>query len=524
MKPGKDFLFTRLAIVILSLLVFGCAKLPDNAGRTTSFAIEADENSVLQQHINKVLGPDATESRYLLLGDGLDALVARAALAQQAQKSIDAQYYLVHNDEVGALFIDQLLKAADRGIRVRLLIDDIDMADRDFGTSVLDAHPNVEVRLFNPFGRNTGRLLQFITGFGEQTRRAHNKSFTVDSLATILGGRNIGNEYFVADPGMAFIDLDVLAIGPVASLVAGSFDLYWNDDLSYPISLLVDSQPTEEQNKEKTREFKRSIAEQKDSVYVKELTQSKLAMALKGYEAKMVSGKGKGHVVYDHPDKLESYSKDSDLMIKDLLPYLNNTEKELLILSPYFIPGKKGVAFFKKLRDRGVRVVILTNALSSTDVSVVHAGYAKYRRRLLMMGVELYELNRNLADISNDKEKWEFYQSKASLHAKCFVIDRRTTFIGSLNLDARSVIQNTEIGVVIESDKIAQGVASFFDNELEDLAFKLDLTPGYEGSEYIVWHGWVDGEQRTLKAEPYTSFWQRLTVGLMRILPIESQL
>jgi len=227
-------------------------------------------------------------------------------------------------------------------------------------------------------------------------------------------------------------------------------------------------------------------------------------------------------VVWDHPSKLADYDEDSDMMLADLMPYLNNTEKELLILSPYFVPGKGGVAFFKKLRDKGVRGVVLTNSLSSTDVSVVHAGYAKYRKKLLGMGVELYELNRNLPENRSNKA-WKFYQSKASLHAKCFVIDRTKTFIGSLNLDPRSVIHNTEIGVVIESEEIAGKLASFMDNELEKLAFRLELTSD-SGSKQIVWHGAVEGKQTTLSTEPYTDFWQRFTVGLMRLLPIESQL
>ncbi len=509
-------------ILVCAMLLTGCAKLPDNYERTTSFAFEPDAESKLYETAVKVVGPDLKESAYLLLGNGLDAFVARAVLARVAEKSIDAQYYLLHNDVVGKLFINELLEAADRGVRVRLLVDDMDMEGREFGTAVLDSHPNIEVRLFNPFGRNTGRFLQFITGFGEQTRRAHNKSFTVDSIATIIGGRNIGNEYFVADPGMAFVDLDVMAIGPAATLVNGSFDIYWNHELSYPISLFVDSPPTPEQVAERTRAFKDFIAEQKDSVYMQELQHSNLATSLHEYSVELLPGKG--HVVWDNPSKLASYDEDSDMMLRDLVPYLNSVEKELLIISPYFVPGKKGTAFFKKLRDRGVRVAVLTNALSSTDVAVVHAGYANYREKLLDMGVELYELNRDLPDNDRSYKDWKFYQSKASLHAKCFIIDRQKTFIGSLNLDPRSVIHNTEIGIVIDSEEIADKITSFMDEEMEELAFRLELVPGSAGTKHILWHGIVDGEQKTLTTEPYSGFWQRFTVGLMRLLPIESQL
>ncbi len=509
-------------ILVFTVFLAGCAELPENYERTTTFAFHPDEKTKLYQAAVKAVGPELDGSAYLLLGNGLDAFVARAVLAQYAEKSIDAQYYLLHNDVVGKLFIDQLLKAADRGVRVRLLVDDMDMDGRDFGTAVLDSHPNIEVRLFNPFGRNTGRFLQFITGFGEQTRRAHNKSFTVDSIATIIGGRNIGNEYFVADPGMAFIDLDVMAIGPAATLVDGAFDIYWNHELSYPISLLVDTLPTPEQVAERIKAFKDFIAEQQESVYVKELQDSKLAAALNEYSVELLPGKG--HVVWDHPSKLASYDENSDMMLRDLMPYLNSVEKELLIISPYFVPGKAGTAFFRKLRDRGVRVAILTNALSSTDVAVVHAGYANYREKLLDMGVELYELNRDLPDDGRDYTDWKFYQSKASLHAKCFIIDRQQTFIGSLNLDPRSVIHNTEIGMIIDSAEISGKITSFMDEEKEKLAFRLELAPGSAGSKYIRWHGIVDGKQTTLTREPYSGFWQRFTLGLMRLLPIESQL
>ena len=516
--------FFLVLVSAVLLLLSGCARLPDNSGRATSFALQPDENSPIYREARQALGPDPDENGYLLLGNGLDALVARALMANHAVKSIDAQYYLLHNDLVGRLFVDQLLKAADRGVRVRLLVDDMDMAGRDLGSSVLDAHPNIEVRLFNPFGRNTARIFQFISGFGTLTRRAHNKSFTVDSIATIVGGRNIGDEYFVADPEMAFLDLDVLAVGPAAALVAGSFDLYWNHELSYPLSSLIETPPTAELVKKKTAEFKDFIEQQKDTVYYKELTESRLAMALKGFKTELVKGRGKGHVVWDHPDKLLEYGDKSNLLLADLMPYLEETREELLIVSPYFVPGGAALDFFRELRDRGVRVVVLTNSLSSTDVSAVHAGYAKYRRQLLKIGVELYELNQNLAAENESNQSGKIYQSKASLHAKCFVMDRRKTFIGSLNLDPRSVIENTEIGIVIDAEEIARPLAEAINGKIDQFAFRLELKPGYENTSYLVWHGLVDGEQRTLKVEPYTGFWQRFMVSLMRLLPIESQL
>jgi putative cardiolipin synthase len=217
------------------------------------------------------------QSGFYYLANGLDAFVARAALAEAAERSIDTQYYMIHNDVVGRLFVKELFDAAERGVRVRLLLDDIDQGGRDAGMAVLDAHPNIEVRIFNPFARNVGRTGQYITGFGKQTRRAHNKSFTVDNQVTILGGRNIGDEYFNADPELAFIDVDVLSNGPVAAEVSASFDLYWNHELSYPITTLAEELPTEEQAAQLSKEFFVLVAEEQESQYMEHLRNSNLS-------------------------------------------------------------------------------------------------------------------------------------------------------------------------------------------------------------------------------------------------------
>ena len=224
----------KMIAVIFALGLGACASLPDNTGRTESHAFEDTRETILGRSADRRSQAHTGDSGFYLLGNGLDAFVARAALAYLAERSIDTQYYMIHNDVVGGLFVDQLYKAADRGVRVRLLVDDIDQGGRDIGTAILDMHPNIEVRIFNPFGRNIGRGIQFLT-----------KSCTVDNQATILGGRNIGNEYFNADPELAFLDIDVLSIGPVATEVSSSFDLYWNHELSYPISTLVEEQPTD---------------------------------------------------------------------------------------------------------------------------------------------------------------------------------------------------------------------------------------------------------------------------------------
>lgn len=520
----KTSLLHILLYLVVALSIGACANLPDNFGNKTTFALTQSEATPLGELWDRQLSDHPRESAFLPLVDGLDAFSARAALAYQAEKTIDAQYYLLHNDTVGALFIDMLYRAANRGVRVRLLLDDMDLEGRDFDLAVLDGHENIEVRIFNPFGRNTGRTSQFLTGFGKQTRRSHNKSFTVDNIATIVGGRNIGNEYFVADPTLAFLDLDVLGVGPVAQEVSGSFDQYWNDPLSFPVALLADRIPTTEEREAVITKFNSFIDEQRGSIYLKNLKESNLVHSIKEGSLKFIWGAS--IIVADSPNKLRtSIDDDTYHLSKKLVPYLNNIKSELLILTPYFIPGDSGVAYFQSLRERGVRVKVLTNSLSSTDVPIVHSGYAKYRRALLRMGVDLYELNRNFDkdEVKNQKES-KFYQSKSSLHAKAFVIDGKYIFIGSLNLDPRSVIQNTEIGVMFEARGLAEDFSQSFDENMKKGAFKLGLRKGKDGHERMFWSGRVDSEVIELFSEPHTSFWERFRAGLLRLIPAESQL
>jgi putative cardiolipin synthase len=517
--------FSR-ALVLLGLLALGgCASLPDNSDRTESLHYTDTDDTPLGKLVEKRLPAHAEgQSGYLLLPDGLDAFVARAVLAQLAERSIDAQYYMWHGDEVGQLLSHQMLMAAGRGVRVRLLIDDIDEGGRDKMIAVFDRHPNIEVRIFNPFARNASRTLQYVTGFGKQTRRAHNKSYTVDNQATILGGRNIGDEYFSADPDLAFADLDVVAIGPVAAAVSQSFDEYWNSPLSYPIATLLETQPTEadlQQARQRVADF---TADKKDSIYLQRLAKSDLSNSLRNHSIEYIWGEGK--VYADPPEKLSKSTADSDYrMWNEVKPYMAAAQQEVIILSPYFVPGKSGVEFLTQLPERGVRVRILTNSLASTDVGIVHAGYSRYRRDLLRAGVELYELNKITSqEERRDWSKGKIGRAKSSLHAKSFVVDRETVFIGSLNLDPRSVVQNTEIGVVIQSPEIADRMASNFDERIDEVAFRLTLEDDGQGVEQLRWHGLVDGKPTTFSSDPYTSLWQRIGVVFMRLMPIESQI
>jgi putative cardiolipin synthase len=518
--------FYRFAIALMllgSLLGYGCATLPKDFDRPESQAYTDTDNTRLGQSRRAEKAAHPGQSGFLLLGNGLDAFVARVVLAQAAERSIDVQYYLFHKDLVGALFIDQLLKAADRGVRVRLLVDDMDLGGRDLGAAALDSHPNMEVRIFNPFSRKTSRISQFVTRMGSVTRRMHNKSFTVDNQATILGGRNIGNEYFEADPALAFADLDVLVIGPAVEEVSHAFDLYWNSELAYPASVLKGQPPTTQEIEQQRKKLDEFVSQQTDSAYLSALRNSDLANKLRKNEVRF--NWGKAEVIYDLPEKIQ---KDFDATEYHLAPQLGpifaGVQKELIIFSPYFVPGKKGTAFLTQLSRRGVKVRVLTNSLASTDVGIVHSGYAKYRKALLRDGVELYEMNKRLTREQRKEKKGSHGSSKASLHAKSFVFDRQTVFIGSLNLDPRATLHNTEIGVVLDSTEIGGGMAQWFDANIGKIAFRLELQKGKDKSERIVWHGFEDGQPVEFNTDPYTGFWRRFGVGFMGILPIESQL
>ncbi|MEA3469196.1 MAG: phospholipase D family protein [Thermodesulfobacteriota bacterium] len=512
-----------LTVLCILFLAGGCASLPPNTTSHKSYALQDTTDTRLGVKYDELKKGHSDTSGFIPLGNGLDAFMARALMAQNADLTIDAQYYMIHNDLTGLLFAEQLLKAADRGVQLRILIDDMDLEGRDEGLSCIAGHPNIAVRIFNPFNRQTSRLGQLLTGFGSVTRRMHNKSFTVDNQITIVGGRNIGDEYFDADPAFAFADLDLMAIGPVVKEVSVSFDEYWNNPMAYPIDVLrpdLTHLITVEEGRKKLTE---SLTRDSVVTYKQSLANSGIVNLIQNNE--LVYTWGQGRVLSDHPDKLASYDVDPDnTLSSQLTPFLKDVDRDLLIFSPYFVPGKQGTKALGDLSKSGVRVRILTNSLASTDVGVVHAGYAKYRRALLRAGVELYEMNTVISKEQRKGKKGIHGSSKASLHAKSFVMDRAEIFVGSLNFDPRSVVENTEIGIMVSSEDLANTAAKAFDHITKVMAFRLELQTDDEGFETIIWHGMENGEKRIWQADPHTSFWQRFGIGFLSLLPIESQL
>ena len=490
---------------------------PENSNRPASYAeTDTSETSLGKEFLGqKQAHPD--QSGFVPMGNGLDAFVARAVLTLRAERTIDAQYFVLHDDLVGRSFIGLLARAADRGVRVRLLIDDYHFApQRDFDLAAFAAHPNIAIRIINPFSRGAPRAAQIISRFGSVTRRMHNKSFIADNQVAVIGGRNIGNEYFDADPDVAFGDLDVFAIGPVVQEISESFDQYWNSDITYPISKLASRLPSAEEARAIRDELDNYMAENDDSKYANALRNSDLARSFGDDSLRFLWGSAR--VIADAPEKLTESRERTDLHLsKDMSLLFERAGNEVIIFTPYFIPGDVGVEGLSKLAAKGVKVRILTNSLATNNQSVVHAHYANYRKALLKAGIEVYEAR--VQSINGEGES----KSKV-LHAKIFVFDREAVFIGSLNMDPRSWRENTEMGVVIESDELAGGIADWFDNNIEQAAYRLQLRPLQQGGETIVWEHNNDGQPIQLTNEPDTSFRERFWMGVMGLLPIESQL
>ena len=448
-----------------------------------------------------------------------EAFAARVLLARAAERSLDVQYYIWHGDTTGYLMFEEIWNAAERGVRVRLLLDDNGIAGLDSIIAALDSHPNIEVRLFNPFAQRSFKALGYVTDFSRLNRRMHNKSFTADTQATIVGGRNIGDEYFGAGEHMVFADLDVVAVGRIAGETAAAFDLYWASKSAYPAESIV-GKASPDGVQAMMAKFAAVRSSPAAVEYVEAVRSTGLIQALIARNLPLEWA----HVrlVYDDPVKTLDQAKDANLLFTKMREAIGTPARELDIISPYFVPGKKGTLALSAFPERGVQLRILTNSLAATDVGAVHAGYAKRREALLRSGAKIYELKpdytRRSGDAKDTKKPHKGGSSSASLHAKTFSVDRTHVFIGSFNLDPRSIHLNTEMGFVIESAQLADAVSSWFDRSVESAAYEVILARNGHGLEWI--ERTSQGEVY-YSTEPKTGFWKRFGVGLMSLLPIE---
>ncbi len=497
----------RWSLAITVLFVAGCS-LPSLQGRPTTLAIKDTADTRLAQGVAPLVQAHAGKTGIHPLPVAEDAFAARVLLATVAQKSIDAQYYIWHNDVTGNLLFESLWQAAERGVRVRLLLDDNNTAGLDRKIAALAAHPNIEVRLFNPLAVRSMRWTNYMFDFSRVNHRMHNKSYTVDNRVTVVGGRNVGDEYFDAGSGVAFADLDVIALGPVVDEVSDTFDLYWNSPEAYPAESIVGAGTSKDTALLKDG-FAQTHANPSAQRYLQTLRQSRLITSLT--QGDLALEWADVRLVYDEPGKMRAADRDT-LLLPRLLKAIGSPETQMDLVSPYLVPMEEGTKSFAQLVQRGVKVRILTNSLESNDVAAVHAGYAKRRKSLLAAGVQLFELRRASIPAQHDTTGG----SSAALHAKTFQIDGRRAFVGSFNFDPRSAELNTEMGFVIDSPVLARQISTFFDTQVSQISYQVQLSGG--DLEWIE-HS-ADGG-KVYRSEPGSSAFRRGSVKVLSWLPID---
>ncbi len=489
----------RLAAIAWTLFLFsGCVGLPLHVHKSDSHALSAPQTTTLgriaEQADVEHRGDGRNLSGVRLLISGDEALASLIALADRAERTLDIQYYIIHEDDSSRILLHHVRMAAERGVRVRLLVDDFNTVGEDRRFMHLGQLSHVEVRVFNPFpgGRSAlwSRILASFSDIPRINHRMHNKLFVADNALAITGGRNIGDQYFARDLHDNFIDLDVVVAGAVVPQLSASFDAFWNSRYAYPIASVAAPVPPDV--------LPRALAESAESADATWLAHDLDAGRLDLIWAPAT-------VLADRPGKISDESApDQDLTIaNDLKDLMRSAERELIVVSPYFVPGPDGVALMRDLVRRGVHVRVLTNSLASTDSPLVHNGYARYRVALLEAGVELSEVRPTLEQ--KRKRLHPFKSANASLHAKALVVDQRTVFIGSMNMDARSARTNSELGLVLRSPEIASQVTGLIDDIIADGSYRLIIDP----KGRLEWLSGEPGVEQVWHVDPETTLAQR---------------
>ncbi len=517
-----------LAGLMCVLVVAACVtgpRRPDASEypREASHAIPFDTPSALRRAMAPDYAAHPGQSGFRLLPNGEDSLRMRLALVLAAEKTLDLQYYAMHDDDAANLMLEAILLAAERGVRVRFLIDNISLNDVEKSLSLLDSNKNIQVRVFNPIATRDmglfGWMNALIVDIDKALKRMHNKALIADNQLSIIGGRNIGDEYFDARPDTNFEDMDLLSAGPITARISHSFDDYWNSDESFPIRAL--------RQRDRNPFALDKLRRQMRAAWAKEMAREKGDGMLSAVLAKQLEDGAipfhwaKAELTVDEPEKVNKDATISDSKtLSRLLDLLSTAEHEFVAVSPYFVPGERGVAALKALVDRGISVRILTNSLASTDVVAVHTGYRRYREDVVRAGVALYEFK----PVGGRPRQRLFGSSappQASLHSKMFVIDRRDVVIGSYNLDPRSTELNTEIAVVIHSKALAEEVLGIFERSISpEKSYRIVLAKGG-----VEWHGADDkGRSAVFRREPGAGIVRNAEVAVFSLLPIEDQL
>jgi len=514
-RKRRPSLNCMLALALLAS--GGCAQLQPRAELPMELATPTASSTPLDQAFERAEAGHPGESAFRLLIEGTEAFVARMQSARMAVRSVDVQTYIWHADLTGRFLAYQLLESADRGVRVRLLLDDMDARAKSAHFAAVSAHPNIEVRVFNPFASRKGTLNLVSEGarnFKRINRRMHNKTWIADNRFAIVGGRNLGDEYFGASDDVNFVDLDFGMIGPVVRDASASFDRYWNSPFAYPIELLDASAADAGALSKLRKSLAAHASASKDSHYARALREDPAIQRLASGELPM-QWSGNYRFVADDPLKISMEKRDAHRAAVSavILPAMRDAKSALDVISPYFVPGDKGSTGLVNTARAGSEVRILTNSLAANDVAAVHGGYSRYRKKLLKGGVQLWEL-KPLAGVAKDSSM--FGSSGASLHTKAFSIDQKTLFVGSYNLDPRSTWLNCEQGVLVDSPALVTQFRAIFEAQTAGShAWRVTREAGELR--------WADDQGVTSK-EPQTSFGQRMQAWFARVLRIDAQL
>jgi putative cardiolipin synthase len=503
--------------LVASLALAGCSGLPSRPELPEQAAAPAATDTALDELIGRAEAAHPGQSGFRLLREGPEAFMIRSRSALLAGRSLDVQTYIWHADDTGAFLAHRVLEAADRGVKVRLLVDDLDARSRHYGYAALAAHPNIDVRMFNPFGSRTGSMryaFEAMGSFSRINRRMHNKTWIVDNRIAIVGGRNLGDEYFGASDEVNFVDLDFAMVGPIVREASASFDRYWNSPAAYPMQLLDAAAVSAEALAQLRQALAGLMPKVATHPYAQELRDNDSVQ-------RMISGDWPmhwtAHYRFVSDDPAKALGKNAGLggsrVLEAIAPELRGAEHRITVISPYFVPGREGTQYLVQQADRGVDVQVLTNSLAANDVAVVYGGYSKYRPDLLRGGVQLWELK---PLPGSEKQQSLFGSSGASLHTKALATDSSRVFVGSYNLDPRSTSLNCEQGVFVDEAAVARQLESLFAQDSgADRAWAVTLVDGKLH--------WSDG-QESFDSSPMASGGQKFQAWIARVLPLDSQL
>ena len=507
----------RLAVCLAGVVLAACASLEPRAELPHEAAVPPGSGTVLDNLVAEAEARRPGESGFRLVREGPEAFAIRARTALVAGRSLDVQTYIWHDDLTGGFLAVRLLEAADRGVRVRLLVDDMDARAKNYAFAALDAHPNIAVRMFNPFRSRAGALsfaFEALGSFDRVNRRMHNKTWIADNRIAIVGGRNLGDEYFGASDEVNFTDLDFAMVGPIVRDASASFDRYWNSPLAYPMDLLAPEDVSTTALQALRDRVAPRVAQAEASRFAAELRQNDAVQRLLAGDWPM-NWSATYRFVSDDPLKAAGTSTGlgGSQVLALLAPLLKSSRENVTVISPYFVPGEAGTRFLVDVASRGPDVRVLTNSLAANDVAMVYGGYSEWRESLLEGGVKLWELK---PTPGSSVKSSMFGSSGASLHTKALAVDGRIAFVGSYNLDPRSTSLNCEQGIFVDGPDIAAQLEEQFRGDTAGThAWAVTLQDG----ELL----WQDGA-RTYHSAPDASAGRRFQAWLARVLPVSSQL